>query len=107
MEANEYQKRSKKTLKEESRNLNYLSMGLASEAGEVCGLTKKIIRDKGDKLTGEDREKYLKELGDVAWYLANLADLLNLSLDNVFQENLNKLQDRKERGVIEGSGDDR
>ena len=86
----------------------YTALGLASEAGEVAGKVKKILRDRGGNFLGaEFREAVKDELGDVLWYVAALAADLGLKLDDIAQANLDKLADRVERGVIGGSGDDR
>lgn len=85
----------------------YASLGLAGEAGEVANKVKKILRDKGGVWTTEDRDKIGKELGDVLWYLAALADEFALHLDDVAAGNLKKLSGRQDRGTIQGSGDDR
>lgn len=83
--------------------LLYALMGLAGEAGELSNDAKKVIR--------EDDEDYLEslpdELGDVLWYLARVADEMDVSLDKIAEENLSKLYDRKERGTLTGEGDDR
>lgn len=84
--------------------LAYVALGLASESGEVAGKVKKILRD-GDVYAL--REAIEKELGDVLWYLARLTDELGVSLSGVAIENLSKLRDRKARGVLGGSGDNR
>lgn len=84
---------------------NYLGLGLVSEAGEVAGVLKKWIR--GDYSTKVAQEKIIKELGDVLWYVARLADEQNIPLVNVFTANMEKLQSRQEKGVIKGDGDDR
>ena len=82
--------------------LEYLALGLTSEAGEVAGKVKKIIRDgKGNK------EAIAYEIGDVLWYCAVLASELGVSLNTIMKKNLEKLHDRKERGTLAGSGDDR
>ena len=82
--------------------LEYLALGLTSEAGEVAGKVKKIIRDgKGDK------EAIAYEIGDVLWYCAVLASELGVSLNTIMQKNLEKLHDRHVRGTLQGSGDDR
>ena len=86
---------------------NYATLGLCSEAGEVAGKVKKIMRDKGGHWTLADREELEKELGDVLWYLAAVASDLGLDLGVITQINLDKLQDRAERGVLGGSGDNR
>ena len=78
----------------------YLSLGLASEAGEIAGKVKKYIRD--GKL---DPGAIAYELGDVAWYLARLADAMGYSFEQILEINHNKLNKRKEEGVLSGSGD--
>lgn len=109
MKFKEYQQATSQTAKyPPSQALEYLSLGIASEAGEVAGKMKKWIRDGDSKMT---REQWIKamssEIGDVLWYAARLADELNLDLGQIAQENMDKLLDRKERGVIGGSGDNR
>ena len=91
----------------------YPALGLSNEAGEVGGKLKKLIRDEGlkfdgtDNLTDKQRADIGSELGDVLWYIAALARDLGLSLNEVAHMNLEKLSDRKARGKIGGSGDDR
>jgi NTP pyrophosphatase (non-canonical NTP hydrolase) len=84
------------------------ALGLANEAGEVLGKLKKIIRDENSQFhTYNSREDIKKELGDTLWYLSNLAYDFGLSLDEVATDNIKKLIDRKNRGVLKGSGDNR
>ena len=85
----------------------YPAMGLAGEVGEVLNKIKKVYRDDGGEMTFEQREGIAKELGDVMWYLANLASDLNVTLAECASGNLSKLASRKSRGVLGGSGDDR
>lgn len=85
----------------------YPALGLADEAGEVLGKIKKLYRDRGGEVTEQFREELKKELGDVYWYLAVLADAFGLDSSEVAEANLRKLADRAERGVLHGSGDDR
>lgn len=85
----------------------YPALGLADEAGEVLGKIKKLYRDRGGEVTPGFREELEKELGDVYWYLAVLADAFGLDSSEVAAANLRKLADRAERGVLHGSGDDR
>ena len=102
MELNEYQNRAEETLLPTSDNLNYLALGLASEAGEFAGKAKKLIRD------GEfDDKAAMKELGDVLWYVAMAARKLGYTLEQVAEINIAKLRDRQARGVIKGDGDER
>ena len=89
----------------EDRAIEYLALGLASEAGEVSGVVKKKIRDNTYSL--EFEQKMVKELGDVCWYLARLLDELDLSLEEVLEANIRKLSSRKERNQLGGNGDDR
>src|SRR5438270_1616212 len=87
--------------------LAYPALGLAGEAGEVAEHAKKAIRDDGGVLTEERRTAMAKELGDVLWYVAQLASELGLELDAIAQGNLEKLLSRQRRGVLSGSGDER
>lgn len=116
-----------------SDNFSYMMFGLVEEVGELAGKVSKGIR-KGVSSIGldgevsaqledqdearandiyfldgadEQRDAIKKELGDVMWMVAGLADELGWSLDDVCRENLRKLADRKGRGVIDGSGDNR
>jgi NTP pyrophosphatase (non-canonical NTP hydrolase) len=77
------------------------------EAGEVSEKIKKIWRDKNKQVDAEDREEIKKELGDVLWYLSQLAEQLGIDFDDVAQTNLEKTQSRLARDVISGSGDNR
>ena len=85
----------------------YPALGLAGEAGEVAGKVSKIMRDSDGSLSEELREDLGKELGDVLWFVAQLASDLSLNLGEIARGNLRKLADRSERGVLGGSGDDR
>lgn len=87
--------------------IEYLVLGLASEAGEVAGKLKKLIRDPEAMTKEEWRKVVISEMGDVLWYIARLADELDTPLSEVALENLNKLLSRKERGMLGGSGDNR
>lgn len=83
----------------------YTTLGLAGEAGEIPNKVKKIIRDDDGFLTDEKRQAILDEIGDVLWYAARLASELGSRLGDVADRNLDKLNDRAGRGVIQGSGD--
>jgi NTP pyrophosphatase (non-canonical NTP hydrolase) len=87
--------------------LVYVALGLAGEAGEIANKVKKIIRDDEGHITPEKAEEIRKELGDVLWYVSQVANELNTSLTYTAGENLDKLADRKIRGVLHGSGDNR
>ena len=82
-------------------------MGIAGEAGEVVEKWKKALAYREGQFSDEEFADFKKELPDVIWYIAVLADSLGLSLDELMQENLAKLQSRKARGVIKGDGDNR
>ena len=104
----EYQEQAKVTaVFTHDRALEYLALGLTSEAGEVAGKVKKIIRDHDSVLTRELRDDLASEVGDVLWYVAVLAGHLGFDLSDVADLNIRKLQDRQARGVLGGSGDDR
>lgn len=87
--------------------LVYCSMKLAGEAGEVAEKVAKIMRDNDCVVDLKKRMELCKELGDVLWYVAMSASELGLSLEHVAEENLSKLKSRKDRGKIQGSGDNR
>lgn len=104
--ANDYQEAAGRTAvhpMDELRALSYLSLKLNGEAGEVAELVGKWIRGDGPL----SREKMLKELGDVQWYLARLAKMMDLTLEEVMQANLEKLARRQREGTLQGSGSDR
>lgn len=106
---NEYQRASRRTwsLIHTDHPIVYPTLGLVNEAGEVAGKVKKLFRDKGGVISPEDREALKQELGDVLWYLAQIATELDLDLEEVASANLTKLYDRLERGKIRGDGDAR
>lgn len=79
----------------------FLTLALNGEAGECAEKAKRVLRGDGDLTDMED------ELGDVLWYFARLAGELEMDLSYIAQRNQGKLEDRQERGVIAGSGDDR
>lgn len=89
-----------------SSNLWYPALGLAGETGETVEKIKKVYRDyNGD--ASELTDAILEELGDVLWYLANIASELGVNLNEVAERNLRKLLNRKMRGTLAGSGDNR
>ena len=88
-------------------NLLYPTLGLCGEAGEVAEKIKKMVRDDGGVLSDERRGALAKELGDVLWYVAQIATEAGLDLDDVAGDNLAKLLSRQQRQVLQGSGDDR
>lgn len=88
-------------------NFTYPALGLVEEAGEVAGKYAKAVRDCNGNIDGERREAIKKELGDVMWFIAELSTQLGLTLEEIMECNIEKLANRKARGVIKGSGDNR
>jgi NTP pyrophosphatase (non-canonical NTP hydrolase) len=108
MNLNDYQNAARRTaIYAEHHRVIYPSLGLASEAGEVAGKVKKVLRDQGGDFTSAPLEGLKDELGDVLWYIAVLAGDLGLSLDEIATANLGKLASRKDRGRLSGGGDRR
>ena len=107
--ATEYQTKAAETaIFPKEKALEYLTLGLAGEAGEIANKVKKLIRD------GADREDYHAklnaighELGDVLWYCAMLAKEVDMNLGRIMEDNLEKLADRKARNRLQGDGDNR
>ncbi len=99
-EFEDYQQAAKRTLNSKPADIYQLAnlgMGLAGEAGEVCDYLKKVVFHGHQA----DRDKVCDELGDVLWYLANLASAFNLSLDLVAENNVEKLKKRYPQGFEE------
>jgi len=112
MTLDEYQAAARRTaIYPEHARVLYPTLKLAGEAGEVAEKLGKLLRDDGlrpgDALSGAQRDALAKEIGDVLWYVANLAADLGLDLNEVAAANLEKLASRQRRGVLKGSGDDR
>ena len=111
MNLNEYQQKAISTAIYPSRGsllgMIYCTLKLNGEAGEVAEKIGKILRDNNGKMSDEKRIELIKELGDVLWYIANLADELSVSLDDVANINLEKLAQRKANNTLHGSGDNR
>ena len=107
MDLSDYQRRSRATAvyPDAGANLTYPALGLCGEAGEAAEKVKKAIRDDGGVLGDERRAALAAELGDVLWYVAQLATEAGLDLDSIAEHNLDKLLSRKERAVLQGSGD--
>ena len=111
MELNEYQEKASHTATfdpdQQTDALVYLALGIAGESGEVVEKIKKLIRNDAGVLTDEKKEAIVYELGDVLWYLSQMARVLGVSFDEVASRNIAKLADRAKRGVIKGEGDKR
>jgi NTP pyrophosphatase (non-canonical NTP hydrolase) len=113
MNFNEYQEKSRKTARyrDLGDNLPYLTLGLVGETGEVADKLKKLIRDEEftsmKDLTEEQKNALVSELGDVIWYIAQMATELGIPFDSIAERNIEKIYSRLERGRIGGSGDTR
>lgn len=116
MELNDYQKRAMTTCTETSRNFSYMMLNLVGEVGEFASKIAKYIRKdyiqiNQGKIAGffsdDEEEELRKEAGDILWQLSGLCTVMEWSLEDVAQENLDKLEDRKNRNVIIGEGDNR
>lgn len=93
MDVNEYQNKAMRTLNKERSGKEILvnaALGLCGESGEAADIIKKYVFH-GHEL---DRESLIKELGDVAWYIAEAATVLGISLEDVLNKNIEKLQKR-------------
>ena len=118
MNANDYQKAAHE-FSAYGNNKVYPYAGLAEEAGEVLGKYAKFIRHNDgldphcdlEYALKERKDLYrqdiCKELGDCLWMIAEIATINGLTLEDIMGSNIDKLRDRKERGVIDGSGDNR
>jgi NTP pyrophosphatase (non-canonical NTP hydrolase) len=105
---NSYQRSATKTaIYPPEHKILYPALGLAGEAGEVANKVKKVMRDGVENQPDNWREQIASEIGDVLWYCAALATDLNVSLGMIASLNEKKLQDRYERGKLNGSGDNR
>lgn len=87
-----------------ARAISYVGLGLG-EAGEVQNQIKKILRDDNGQVTEQRKEAIIAELGDVCWYISALGKELGVSLEEIFERNLIKLESRAERDKIRGDGD--
>lgn len=107
MEIDDYQYRAMTTAMPTALNMQYMAFNMMSELGEFMGYEAKAVRDN-DGLVPEEKELLQKkELGDMFWQLAGMAEVKGWSLDEVAQLNLEKLGSRASRGVIGGAGDER
>lgn len=113
MDFKEYQLKSRETAVYPNKgdNLPYLALGINGEAGEVSEKVKKFIRDTqfagvGD-LDKEQKHALILEVGDVLWYIAQLATEVGYDLEEVAELNISKTHSRFHRDKISGDGDDR
>jgi len=101
MTLDEYQKAASRTMTPECNCREYLGLGLISEAGEVAGALAKLKRGDGAI------DDVIKEMGDNLWFLSQLADFFHVPFSKIAEINLEKLEDRQNRGVLAGKGDKR
>lgn len=85
----------------------YPALGMCGESGEVADKVKKVIRDNDSKFTADKKLEIAREVGDVLWYCATLANDLGFSLNEIADMNYAKLKSRQLRGKLRGSGDNR
>ena len=109
MDLNAYQQGARTTARYPDVGANpiYPTLGLCGEAGEVADKVKKVLRDQDGVFSAEVAQSLMLELGDVLWYVAQLASELGFELDQIAEANLQKLASRAARNVISGSGDHR
>lgn len=123
MDLNNYQNSAMSTCMESCENYSYMMDNLVAEVGEFAGKVAKAKRKKEIKfdedgnivfskdITAEQIEDFhaelMKEAGDILWQLSGLCYVFGWKLKDVAQMNLDKLASRKQRGVIDGNGDNR
>ena len=109
MDLNTYQEGARRTARYPNvgENPTYPTLGLCGESGEVADKVKKVLRDHDGVFSEEIRQALKLELGDVLWYVAQLASELGFGLEEIASANLDKLASRAARNVISGSGDHR
>lgn len=109
MTFDEYQQQALRTAADKTKKneLFHLVLGLVGETGEIAEKMKKWVRDAYSDESKLDIADLTKELGDVLWYAAVLADYFDIPLNTIAEKNIAKLTDRKDRGVLGGAGDNR
>ena len=108
MTLNEYQKAALETaVYPREYKIIYPALGITGEAGECSDKVKKVIRDNHGEFTEDKKREIAKEIGDVLWYCATLANDIGYTLDKIGEMNVEKLSSRKERNKLGGSGDNR
>lgn len=103
MDFNEYQSKTQDTWLFNQHDFIRIILGICGESGEIAEKIKKYYRDCSSNL----REDIKNELGDLLYYIARCADYFHFNLSQIAQENVKKLLSRKNRGKIQGSGDNR
>lgn len=112
MELKEYQERAMTTCMASSNNFSYMFLNLVGEVGEFASKVAKAIRKEENFIDYNDlgvtvtnNEELQKEAGDILWQLSGLCTVMGWSLEDVAQQNLDKLAARKKVGTIDGNGD--
>lgn len=103
MEFNDYQKLASRTLYGNEQVLTNCALGVASEAGEVVDLIKKYTFHGHDL----DKKALTKELGDVLWYLSQIAEWADIPFENVAIQNIEKLEKRYPNGFSKEASQNR
>lgn len=108
---NDYQEKAWSYALPSAKNAFYLFPGIAAEVGELCGVQAKFVRDNPistDLFLWEKKQEMLKkELGDILWFVAGIASNYQWKLEDIAKMNIDKLEDRRQRNMIQGSGDNR
>lgn len=126
MTLEEYQKQAMTTCMASSENFSYMFLNLVGEVGEFASKVAKSIRkgkfainlsdldvvwNKADEQEEEElrqmNQELQKEAGDILWQLSGLCSVMGWKLEDIAQQNLDKLASRQQRNVIDGSGDNR
>lgn len=112
MQMNKYQKEASKTaIYPKEYKVYYPTLMLCAESGELGNKIGKVMRGDGELAMKDalwkNREDYKKELGDVLWYLSQLATDMGYDLNDIAKLNIKKLRDRQKRNKIKGTGDER
>lgn len=111
MQFDEYQQLASKTALFDKDDKEYILMliclGIAGEGGEILEKVKHLVRDDKGVVTDDRRDGIKKEIGDVLWYLSQLARELGLSFDDIAKANIEKTHSRLERGMLKSEGDNR
>lgn len=115
MELNEYQGKAMTTCMDSSNNFSYMFLNLVGEVGEFASKVAKFIRKDKAGIDNDilmmcgchtnDVEELKKEAGDILWQLSGLCTVMGWSLEEIAQQNLDKLAARKAAGTIDGNGD--
>ena len=114
MTLEEYQKRAMTTCMASRENFSYMLLNLVGEVGEFASKVAKAIRKEENCIEYNDlgvtvtnNEELQKEAGDILWQLSGLCTVMGWKLEDIAQQNLDKLASRQQRNVIDGSGDNR